>query len=91
MMRCWNGLGFCKAPTLTARPRAPVEKALAQGRDVVFDIDWQGHRQLREKLPGRCGQRLRLAAEHHGLAVPAGRPRRGPRRGDRASDAGGAR
>jgi guanylate kinase len=32
-------------------PRAPVEKALAQGRDVVFDIDWQGHRQLREKLP----------------------------------------
>jgi guanylate kinase len=33
-------------------PRAPVEKALAEGRDVVFDIDWQGHRQLREKLPG---------------------------------------
>ncbi len=33
-------------------PRAPVEAALAAGRDVVFDIDWQGHRQLREKLPG---------------------------------------
>jgi guanylate kinase len=32
-------------------PRAPVEKALARGCDVVFDIDWQGHRQLREKLP----------------------------------------
>jgi guanylate kinase len=32
-------------------PRAPVEKALKEGRDVVFDIDWQGHRQLREKLP----------------------------------------
>lgn len=32
-------------------PRAPVEKALDEGRDVVFDIDWQGHRQLREKLP----------------------------------------
>jgi guanylate kinase len=32
-------------------PRAPVEAALAEGRDVVFDIDWQGHRQLREKLP----------------------------------------
>jgi guanylate kinase len=32
-------------------PRAPVEKALAEGRDVIFDIDWQGHRQLREKLP----------------------------------------
>ncbi len=32
-------------------PRVPVEQALAAGRDVVFDIDWQGHRQLREKLP----------------------------------------
>jgi guanylate kinase len=32
-------------------PRAPVESALAAGRDVVFDIDWQGHRQLRAKLP----------------------------------------
>jgi guanylate kinase len=32
-------------------PRAPVEAALAAGRDVVFDIDWQGHRQLRAVLP----------------------------------------
>ncbi len=32
-------------------PRAPVEQALAAGRDVVFDIDWQGHRQLRDALP----------------------------------------
>ena len=30
-------------------PRAPVEAALAQGRDVLFDIDWQGTQQLREK------------------------------------------
>ncbi len=33
-------------------PRAPVEDALAQGRDVLFDIDWQGFRQLRAALPG---------------------------------------
>ena len=33
-------------------PRAPVEAALARGQDVVFDIDWQGHRQLRAALPG---------------------------------------
>ena len=33
-------------------PRAPVEQALAAGRDVVFDIDWQGHRALRAALPG---------------------------------------
>jgi guanylate kinase len=33
-------------------PRAPVEQALSEGTDLVFDIDWQGHRSLREKLPG---------------------------------------
>ena len=33
-------------------PRAPVEQALAAGHDMVFDIDWQGHRQLRAALPG---------------------------------------
>jgi guanylate kinase len=33
-------------------PRAPVMTALDAGRDVVFDIDWQGHRQLRAALPG---------------------------------------
>lgn len=27
-------------------PRAPVEAALGEGRDVLFDIDWQGNRQL---------------------------------------------
>jgi guanylate kinase len=32
-------------------PRAPVEAALAQGRDVLFDIDWQGTQQLRENDP----------------------------------------
>jgi guanylate kinase len=29
-------------------PRAPVEKALASGRDVLFDIDWQGAQKLKE-------------------------------------------
>lgn len=33
-------------------PREPVERALAEGRDLVFDIDWQGHRHLRAALPG---------------------------------------
>lgn len=27
-------------------PRGPVEAALGEGRDVVFDIDWQGAQQL---------------------------------------------
>ncbi|HEY2533079.1 MAG TPA: guanylate kinase [Xanthobacteraceae bacterium] len=30
-------------------PRRPVESALQAGRDVLFDIDWQGTQQLREK------------------------------------------
>jgi guanylate kinase len=30
-------------------PRKPVERALKQGRDVLFDIDWQGTQQLRER------------------------------------------
>ena len=29
-------------------PRGPVEDALAAGRDVLFDIDWQGTQQLME-------------------------------------------
>ncbi|MFN8723208.1 MAG: guanylate kinase, partial [Rhodospirillales bacterium] len=29
-------------------PRGPVEAALAGGRDVLFDIDWQGTQQLAE-------------------------------------------
>ncbi len=32
-------------------PRAPVEKALAAGRDVLFDIDWQGTQQVYSKMP----------------------------------------
>jgi guanylate kinase len=31
-------------------PRAPVEAVLAQGRDVLFDIDWQGTQQLHAKM-----------------------------------------
>src|SRR5271170_1364306 len=30
-------------------PRRPVVKALRAGRDVLFDIDWQGTQQLRER------------------------------------------
>jgi guanylate kinase len=31
-------------------PHAPVEKVLAEGRDMLFDIDWQGAGQVRERL-----------------------------------------
>jgi guanylate kinase len=31
-------------------PRRPVEAALARGKDMIFDIDYQGTRQVKEKL-----------------------------------------
>src|SRR5690554_6883036 len=33
-----------------ATPREPAERALAEGRDMLFDIDWQGAEQLRDKM-----------------------------------------
>ncbi|WP_180897245.1 guanylate kinase [Martelella soudanensis] len=35
-----------------ATPRAAVERSLAAGRDVLFDIDVQGARQLKQAMPG---------------------------------------
>jgi len=32
-------------------PRSFVENCLAQGRDVIFDLDWQGTQQLRQNMP----------------------------------------
>lgn len=34
-------------------PRGPVEAALAHGRDMIFDVDWQGAQQLRLSALGR--------------------------------------
>ncbi|EGL63376.1 guanylate kinase [Agrobacterium sp. ATCC 31749] len=31
-------------------PREPVEAAMAAGRDMLFDIDWQGAEQLQDKM-----------------------------------------
>ena len=35
---------------LYGTPRAPVEKLLEAGRDILFDIDWQGAQQFSEKM-----------------------------------------
>ena len=32
-------------------PREAVEDAMADGQDMLFDIDWQGAQQLQEKMP----------------------------------------
>ncbi|MEJ8573370.1 guanylate kinase [Microbaculum marinum] len=63
-------------------PREPVEAALAQGQDVLFDIDWQGTRQVLEKMradvvavfilpPSAAEQRTRLErrAEDDGAVI----------------------
>ena len=34
-----------------ATPRAEVEASLAEGHDLLFDIDWQGARQIAEAMP----------------------------------------
>ncbi|MFN7224140.1 MAG: guanylate kinase [Paracoccaceae bacterium] len=34
-------------------PRAPVETAMREGRDTLFDIDWQGGQQIRNSALGR--------------------------------------
>ena len=34
-------------------PRAPVEAAMQEGRDTLFDIDWQGGQQIRNSALGR--------------------------------------
>ncbi|VDC30170.1 Guanylate kinase [Pseudogemmobacter humi] len=34
-------------------PRAPVEEAMAGGRDTLFDVDWQGGQQIRNSALGR--------------------------------------
>lgn len=36
-----NVFGYCYGT-----PKSPVKKALKQGSDILFDIDWQGARQL---------------------------------------------
>ncbi|MEO6300726.1 MAG: guanylate kinase [Paracoccaceae bacterium] len=38
---------------LYGSPKAPVEAAMAEGRDTVFDIDWQGGTQIRNSSLGR--------------------------------------
>jgi guanylate kinase len=61
---------------LYGTPRAPVMAALGAGRDVLFDIDWQGAQQLAESAPDdlvrvfilppsaeALGQRLRARAQ----------------------------
>lgn len=48
-------------------PRAPVEAALAEGRDVLFDVDWQGTQQLRASAPSDIVAVFILPPSHQDL------------------------
>ena len=53
-------------------PRAPVNAILAAGRDVLFDIDWQGAQQLYQQAGGdvvRVIARIRPTWRHKGLGA----------------------
>ncbi|MGY6549542.1 MAG: guanylate kinase [Roseinatronobacter sp.] len=38
---------------LYGSPKAPIEAALSEGRDMLFDIDWQGGQQVRNSSLGK--------------------------------------
>jgi guanylate kinase len=61
-------------------PKAPVQAAIEAGKDVLFDIDWQGAQQIRNSD-------LSAAAVDPGTAPPTRGARAGCARGDRAPDA----
>ena len=56
---------------LYATPKAPVAAALEAGEDVLFDIDWQGARQLKERLGADVVLRLHPAARRQGAGAAA--------------------
>ena len=59
-------------------PREPAEQVLDQGRDMLFDIDYQGTQQVKQKAAGGCRHDFYLAAIDAGIAFAPRTPRRGP-------------
>jgi guanylate kinase len=71
----WNG------PTCTATATAPprrIEERIAQGADVILEIDFQGALQIKQDLRQR-GADLHPAAQLGRAALAAGAARRGQR------------
>lgn len=48
-------------------PKGPVEKALADGKDVLFDIDWQGTEQVAQAMPNDLVRVFLLPPSHDEL------------------------
>ena len=60
---------------LYGTPRKPVEEILATGRDVLFDIDWQGAQQLDRNEPENLVKLFILPPSRVGLSDPGIQPR----------------
>ena len=45
-------------------PRKPVEQALAAGRDVLFDVDWQGAAELARRGARTMSSRCSFCRRH---------------------------
>ena len=76
-------MGARARPPLLRHARARRwRRRWATARDMVFDIDWQGHRQLRAALPGRRGRRVHPAADRW----PRWKPGCARRAGDDAAE-----
>ena len=50
-------------------PRGPIEKAVAGGRDIVGDVDWQGAQQLVKRMPDDLLSVFVLPPSREALAV----------------------
>ena len=50
-------------------PRGPIEEALAGGRDIVGDVDWQGAQQLVKRIPDDLVSVFVLPPSRDALAV----------------------
>ena len=72
---CWNGPP-CSTTAMARRARRS-RRRLSAGQDVLFDIDWQGTQQLREKAARRCRQRFHPAAFGRRSGKAAALPRAG--------------
>ena len=72
-------------------PRAPLDAAIASGRDILLDIDIQGARQIRAQLSGRFGFDFCSGADLRRTRGASARPRDRGRIEDPASAAESAR
>ena len=93
--RCATAASFSNGPkctaTTTARRASPSSRRSPPAQDMMFDIDWQGTRQIVEKMRRRRRQRLHPAALDGGIEGAARAPRGGHARGDRPAPAQRAR